>query len=155
MAGLLLLAALGLAWPSIARNGGRGLQATLAAFAIAVALGGAFPFACPPSLDAACHAAERAATLPLHHYLHMLAGVVEFASASLAVVLGTRARSPRTRRVARPLVPVLVLAFPLLGAAYLLGRGGVLIEPVFLVSFSAIVATALTDRPAPSTRAGP
>lgn len=144
-AGLLLLGAVVLARPAIVRNGGRALAAALATFAVAVALGGVFPFACPPSLDAACQAAERSGTLPLSHYLHMLAGVAEFASASAAVVLATRARGERTRRIARPLVPILLVAFPLLGAAYLLDRGGVLVEPVFLVSFSAIVATVLTD----------
>ena len=54
-------------------------------FAVAGAIGGHFAYACPEGLSGACRSAEWHLRLPLHHYLHVLSGIIEFAAISDAV----------------------------------------------------------------------
>ena len=125
----------------------------LVAFAACGMIGARFPYACAEGLDSACRAAERHLDLAPHHYVHMAAGIAEFTTATVAIWLAHR----RTRddrdlegRVAHLLIVVLVVAYPLLGVAYLGDRLGSLIEPVFFVSFSTMVVLELFE---PVTRA--
>jgi hypothetical protein len=149
-AGLVLIAALLLR----GRRGPDGPRAEwpwLVAFAAAGAVGGHFAYVCPEGISASCRSAEWRLALPPHHYVHVLAGIVEFATATVAVYLAWQ----RTRPVERPTTRVirwtgraLVGAYPLLGLAYLTDRMGAFVEPIFFVCFSvmAFVELAESDR---------
>ncbi len=151
IAGLLLLAALLLRGPhdGLAH---RPEWPWLVTFAVVAALGGMFPYACSPGYDAACRRLQWGLALPLHHYLHMLSGITEFFTATMAIVLA-RLADPEGRtlpgRIGHALVPVLLIAYPLLGFAYFRDRIGGLIEPLFFLMFSAILAAELSG---PGTR---
>ena len=154
-AGLLLLVALLLR----GRRGPDGPRAEwpwLVAFAAAGAVGGHFSYVCPEGISATCRSAEWRLALPPHHYVHVLAGIVEFATATVAVYLAWQ----RTRAAARPTTAavrwtgrVLVAAYPLLGYAYLDDRLGAFVEPVFFLCFTAMIAVELAepDRVGPRT----
>jgi Protein of unknown function (DUF998) len=145
-AGLLLLAALLLRGPSDGLTK-RPEWPWLVTFAIVAAIGGMFPYACQPGYDAACRRLQFSFELPLHHYIHMLSGILEFATASIAILLARRS-DPDGRtlrgRVSHFLVPALLVAYPLLGLAYFRDVGGTLIEPAFFLMFSAILAVELS-----------
>jgi hypothetical protein len=118
----------------------------LVVFACAAMAGGLFPYLCPEGLDAACRSAEWGFTLSWRHYVHVVAGIVEFAGATSAAVLAWR----RTRRrngvapvVARVVATVLAVGYPLLAVTYLSGRLGAFVEPFFFLAFSAVVAVEL------------
>ncbi len=146
-AGIVLIAALLLR----GRRGPAGARAEwpwLVAFAAAGAVGGRFAYACPEGLSAACRSAEWRLALPPHHYVHVLAGIVEFTTATVAVYLAwqrTRPLERPTTRVVRWTGRTLVAAYPLLGYAYLTDRMGVFVEPVFFVCFSVMVAVELSE----------
>ena len=118
----------------------------LVVFACAAMLGGLFPYVCAEGLDAACRSAEWGFTLSWRHYLHVIAGIVEFAGATTAAVLAwrrTRGRSGTLPVVARVVATVLAVGYPILAVSYLAGRLGAFVEPVFFLSFSAVVAAEL------------
>ena len=78
----------------------------------------------------------------------MVAGIVEFATATIAVYLAwqrTRAVERPTTRTIRWTGRALAAAYPLLGFAYLTDRLGALVEPIFFVCFSVMVAVELTE----------
>jgi hypothetical protein len=156
-AGLVLLVALLLRGP-VARGLRRYEWPLLLAFAISGAVGGQFSYACPEGLSASCRAAEWRLALPHHHYVHMLAGVAEFVFATVAVYLAwqrTRPQESAVTRTVRWTARALVLAYPVLGFAYLTDRFGAFVEPVFFTCFSAIVAVELleSDQRAPAAPA--
>jgi len=146
-AGLVLVAALLLR----GRRGPTGPRAEwpwLVAFAVSGALGGHFAYVCPEGTSASCRSAEWRLALPPHHYVHVLAGIAEFATATTAVYLAWQ----RTRAVERPTTlairwtgRALVVAYPFLALAYLTDRMGALVEPVFFVCFSAIALIELAE----------
>ena len=140
--GLLLLAAFLLRGAPSGSPAARRFHYCLLLFAAAAALGGLLPFACAPTLDHACHQAERHLQLPAHHYLHMISGVLEFAGATGAVLFGA-ALPGLIGRVARAGRIVLAISYPLLGAAYLTMHLGALAEPPFFITFTTIAAVAL------------
>jgi hypothetical protein len=112
------------------------------------AVGGRFAYACPEGLSAACRSAEWRLALPPHHYIHVAAGIVEFATATIAVYLAWQ----RTRPVERPTTRAvrwtgrtLVVAYPLLGLAYLTDRLGALTEPIFFICFSVMAMVELAE----------
>ena len=120
----------------------------LVAFACAGVLGGLFPYQCPEGLSAACRSAEWSFALSWRHYMHVIAGIVEFGSASTAALLAWR--RARGRPGIRPLVhrgvvAVLAVGYPLLAVTYLTGRFGAFVEPVFFLAFSAVVAAELAE----------
>jgi hypothetical protein len=146
-AGLLLFAALVLR----GRRGPSGPRAEwpwLVAFALAGATGGHFAYACPEGLSAGCRSAEWRLALPAHHYAHVVAGILEFTFATVAVYLAwqrTRPRERLTTRTVRWTGRGLVVAYPFLAFAYLTDRFGAFIEPVFFVCFSVMVAAELLE----------
>ena len=145
LSGILLLAALALRG-SIGRQYRGREWGWLVGFAIAAGAGGKFSYACSSGLSAVCRAQERRLQLPLHHYVHMLSGVLEFATITTAVVLAVRrTRGQRTGSaiVYRSVLRIFYFAYPLLGLAYLTDRLGAFIEPVFFLTFTVIVVTHL------------
>jgi hypothetical protein len=117
-------------------------------FAVAGAVSGHFAYACPEGLSATCRSAEWHLHLPLHHYVHVISGIVEFAAMTTAVVLAwmrTRAHSDWVARTIKAVAVTGLIAYPLLGVAYLTDRFGSFIEPIFFVCFSVMVAVELLE----------
>ena len=83
--------------------------------------------------------------LPVHHYVHVVSGIAEFAT--LTRGRGHRHAAHPARRDARG--PCLLRAwsrrcavgYPLLGLVYLTDRLGTLVEPIFFIAFSVMVLT--------------
>ncbi len=147
VAGLLLLAAL-LLRGSTARNGIRREWKWLVAFAVAGAVGGRYPYACSEGLSETCRQLEWHLQLPIHHYVHVVSGIAEFATLTVAAVIAfrrTRHDGTPEARVYGVVVKALVLGYPLLGLVYLTDRLGTLVEPLFFISFSAVVLAELFE----------
>ncbi|MCU1454480.1 MAG: Uncharacterized protein JWN46_2626 [Acidimicrobiales bacterium] len=141
----------------------------LLTWAAAAAIGGRYPYACAADVSAACSSLEVHLQLPVSHYVHMAAGIIEFGAATMAI---WRARARRIgidltadagaegadgSRDATPDVAdwswrILLVGYPLLAIAYFSGRGGILLEPVFFASFSATAVAHL--RASAAERAG-
>jgi hypothetical protein len=153
-AGLVLVAAL-LLRGSRSPLGRRSEWPWLIAFAVSGAVGGKFAYACPEGLSASCRAAEWRLALPHHHYVHVAAGIAEFLFGTVAVYVAwqrTRPTKSAVSRTVRWIGRVLVIAYPVLGFAYLTDRFGAFVEPVFFTCFSVMVAVELleADRRFPS-----
>jgi hypothetical protein len=117
-------------------------------FAAAGAVGGHFSYACPEGLSAACRSAEWHLRLPLHHYLHVFSGIIEFATMTTAVFLAwkrTRDDSGWVSRSVKGVGVAMLIGYPLLGVAYLTDRFGAFVEPIFFVCFSVMVAIELLE----------
>jgi hypothetical protein len=117
-------------------------------FAIAGAVGGHFSYACPEGLSAACRSAEWHLRLPLHHYLHVISGVIEFATMTTAVYVAwqrTREDSGWVSRSIKGVGVAMLIGYPLLAVAYLTDRFGAFVEPIFFVCFSVMVAVELFE----------
>jgi hypothetical protein len=145
LSGILLLAALALRG-SIGRQYRGREWGWLVGFAVAAGAGGKFSYACSSGLSAVCRAQERRLQLPLHHYVHMLSGVLEFATITTAVVLAvrrTRGQRTASARAYRSVLRIFYVAYPLLALAYLTDRLGAFIEPVFFLSFTLVIVTHL------------
>jgi len=146
-AGIVLLAAL-LLRGAAGRTGRRAEWPWLLAFAVAGAVGGQFSYACPEGLSASCRAAEWRLALPHHHYVHVAAGIAEFAFGTVAVYVAwqrTRAKESPVTRAVRWTGRTMVVAYPILGVAYLTDRFGAFVEPVFFTCFSVMVLTELLE----------
>jgi hypothetical protein len=147
LSGVLVLAALALRGSAGRQYRGRE-WGWLVGFAIAAGAGGKFSYACPEGLSAVCRAQERNLQLPAHHYIHILSGVLEFVTITVALILAVRrTHDQRTwpARVYRSVLRLFYLAYPLLGLAYLTDRLGALIEPVFFISFTVLIITHLFE----------
>ncbi len=86
--------------------------------------------------------------LPLHHYVHVVSGIIEFATLTVAAIVARR----RTRhagtiesRAYAAVVTSLLVGYPLLALVYLTDRLGTLVEPLFFLTFSAMVVTELFE----------
>ena len=126
----------------------------LVAFGSAAAIGGRFSFSCASGLDSTCRYRELHLALPAHHYVHMVMGVAEFAAITMAIVLAfrrTRLGNTLEARAVRALVPVLAIAYPLLGVAFLTDRFGAFVEPVFFVAFTVFMLVELFEPPSKSS----
>ena len=148
LSGLLLLAAL-LATGAHAIAGGEREWLAMAVFAAAGALGGLFPEVCADEVSAACRAREAAFALPVQQYLHIAAGIGEFGGATIVIVLAfrrTRGAGAASARIYRVLLAGLAVAYPLLGAAYLLDRLGAVAEAVFFTGFTTMALTWFSER---------
>jgi hypothetical protein len=146
--GLLLLTAFAVTGPGTGRPGRREWLSMLA-FAVAGALGGLFPEVCADGISATCRRQEWRFELPAAQYIHMVAGIFEFAAITLALAYAWRRSRPsgsRPARVYRGLADGALIAYPLLGAAYLTDRLGGIMEAVFFIGFTIMVATQLAER---------
>ena len=147
LSGVAMLAALVLRGPDAA-DGPRREWKWLLLFAGAGVVGGRFAYACSEGLSATCRRLEWQLALPVHHYVHMAAGIVEFASLTVAAVVAwrrTRGRPEPIARAYRRIVDLLAVGYPLLGVAYLTDRMGMLVEPLFFLSFSAMVLVSVLE----------
>jgi hypothetical protein len=148
VSGLLLLAAF---W---AAGHGASLAArrewlSMLGFAAAGVLGGLFPEVCADGINAVCHREEYHFELPASQYIHMAAGFLEFAAITAALAYAVRrTRRERTRPASayRALAMAALVAYPLLGAAYLFDRLGGVMEAVFFAGFTVMVVTQLAER---------
>ena len=150
-AGILLFAAFALAGHGGSRAGRREWLALLS-FTIAGALGGLFPEVCADGVNPMCHRLEWRFELPASQYIHMLAGIAEFAAITIALLYArrrTRHSAGRIPAVYRGLVAAALIAYPLLGAAYLVNRMGGVMEAVFFAGFTIMVVTELAERSRP------
>ena len=108
------------------------------------------PTPAPRASSASCRSAEYSLQLPAHHYLHMLSGITEFGSITWVGVLAwrrTREQHTLESGVYRLVIASFLVSYPLLAVAYLGDRGGIFIEPVFFLTFTAIVLTELFASP--------
>jgi hypothetical protein len=145
--GLLLLAAFVVTGPARARRD----WLAMLAFAASGALGGVFPEVCADGVSATCRRLEWRFELPATQYIHMVAGITEFAAITIALLYAlrrTKGRSSRPARVYRGLARAALICYPLLGAAYLSDRLGGLMEAVFFTGFTVMVLTELAERTA-------
>jgi hypothetical protein len=152
-AGILLVAAFVLRGAA-GRDGRRPEWKWMVAFAAAGGVGGAYPYACAEGLSASCRRMEWHLQLPVHHYVHVVAGIAEFVFLTTAVLIAarrTRGTDTREAHVYHLLLEGLLVAYPLLGLAYLTDRLGTLIEPVFFLIFSAMVIVQLFEPGVPGT----
>ena len=120
----------------------------LLGFAVAGAIGGHFSYACPEGLSAACRSAEWHLRLPLHHYLHVISGIIEFATITTAVFFAWKRTRDNPGWVSRSIKGVgiaMLIGYPLLAVAYLTDRFGAFVEPIFFVCFSVMVAIELLE----------
>jgi hypothetical protein len=146
--GLLLLAAL---WAAghIPSATGRREWLSMLGFAAAGALGGLFPEVCADGISAVCRRLEYRFELPASQYIHVVAGILEFAGITLALLWAlrrTRRQSTRPAAIYRALAIGAVIAYPLLGAAYLSDKFGGIMEAAFFVGFSVMVIAQLAER---------
>jgi hypothetical protein len=149
-AGLLLIAAFWAAGHGTSRVARREWLSMLA-FAAAGALGGLFPEVCADGVNAVCRRQEYRFELPASQYIHMAAGILEFAAITTALLYAVRrTRHQRTGPAAayRALALAALVAYPLLGAAYLVNRFGGIMEAVFFAGFTVMVITQLGERTA-------
>lgn len=147
LAGVLLVAAL-LLRGSSGRKGARPEWKWLVAFGAAGAIGGRFPYVCSEGLSATCRNLEWHMELPLHHYIHVLSGIAEFAFLTVAVIVAvrrTRGETTREAKAYRVILKVLIIGYPFLGLVYLTDRLGAFVEPVFFLSFSAMILVSLFE----------
>ncbi len=153
VAGVTMLAALLLRGPS-SRHGARREWKWILAFALAGAVGGRFPYACSEGLSATCRSMEWHLQLPLHHYVHIVSGIAEFATLTAAALIAmhrTRDDGTREARVYAVVVWVLALGYPFLGLAYLTDRLGTFVEPVFFVAFCVMLLTEIFEPAGPAS----
>jgi Protein of unknown function (DUF998) len=146
--GLLLLAAFALTGPGRWRPG-RGEWLSMLGFAAAGALGGLCPEVCADGISAACRRLEYHFQLPAVQYIHIAAGIGEFAAVTVALLCAvSRTRGTRScfARAYRMLARGALIAYPLLGAAYLTDRLAGIMEGVFFVGFTVMAATLLAER---------
>jgi hypothetical protein len=156
LSGLLLAGAFLAAGSRSIPGGGREWLGLLV-FAATETLGGLYPEACPDEISASCRAREWSFQLPLPHYVHMVAGILQFGGITAALVLAfrrTRGGRRITARVYRAMVMAAAAAYPLLGAAYLLHRLGGVVEAVFFAGFTVIAAAELYERTSPQRSHG-
>jgi Protein of unknown function (DUF998) len=146
-AGCLLLAAFAVTGPARSRRE----WVAMLAFAAASALGGLYPEVCADGISATCRRLEWRFELPASQYVHIVAGVAEFAAITIALLCAlrrTKHRRTRPARVYRALGRAALIGYPLLGAAYLSDRLGGIMEAVFFTGFTVMVITELAERTA-------
>jgi len=147
-AGVLILMAFLLVGSSKRRADFREWVAMLV-FAVAGAAGGLFPETCTNGISAACRSLEWGFRLPGSHYIHIVAGIVEFGSITLALVFAykrTHGSDTLSARIYHMLGKGAFAAYLLLAIAYLFNVMGSVIEPVFFLGFSIIVVLQLFER---------
>ncbi len=145
-AGLLLMAAFAVLWPTTKAT--RRECLAMIAWAAAGTLGGLFPEVCADGISRTCRDQEWRFQLPVTQYVHVLAGIAEFTAITVALWLALRrTRRHRTRfsRMYLGLAMGAVLAYPLLGLAYLTDTFGGVMEAVFFTGFTIMALTQIAD----------
>lgn len=130
-------------------RGGRRERLAMMGFAIAGAIGGLYPEVCNDTANAVCRRMEWRFELPASQYVHIAAGIFEFTFITVALVfamLRTRGLHTRIAVIYRRLYRGALVAYPLLGAAYLLNRLGGVMEGVFFTGFTVMVLTQIAER---------
>lgn len=120
----------------------------LVAFAAFGVIGGIFIYACPEGTSSVCRNLEWHLHLPLHHYIHALAGIAEFATLTIGVGLAARQRRSEHgfgKRSHQALFIALLALYPLFGVAYLADGIGEIVEPLFFVIFTVVIALELIE----------
>ena len=121
----------------------------LVAFAVSGAAGGYFPEQCLDTINRSCHLDELELQLGGAQYLHIVAGILEFAAITGVLILSYRRtrgeRSPEAR-IYRSLYLGAWVLFPLLAIAYLFVLGGSFVEGAFFTGFTLIVVTQIFER---------
>jgi len=124
----------------------------LALFACGGIAGGVYSQVCADEMSSTCRSAEWRLHLPMGHYLHIVAGILEFAAITWTLYLAQR-RTAGTgspfAKIYRILAIGIALAYPVLGIAYLSDHYGAYIEVVFFVGFTAIVLAQVGERTFP------
>lgn len=149
--GVLLLAAFGVASAGRVASGARREWAAMLIFAAGGAVGGLYPEVCADGISARCRSQEWRFQLPASQYIHIAAGIVEFAAITIALLLAfrrTRGGLSRPAWLYRALLAGAVIGYPLLGVAYLVNVWGGVMEAVFFAGFTVMVATQLAERTA-------
>lgn len=121
----------------------------LIAFGLSGIIGGLFPYACPEGKNDLCRDAEWHFELPLHHYIHMVSGIFEFAFATIAIICMWRrlraAAESAWRRTGELLALGLVVGYPALALSYLTDRWDAPVEAFFFVLFAVLVGAAFLE----------
>ena len=157
LAGILMVAALALRGPLVAGSVRREWK-WMVAFAVAGALGGRYTYACAEGLSAACRSMEWHLRLPVHHYVHVVSGITEFATLTVAAALAARRTRGQATAVARLYARIwtaLLVGYPFLAASYLFDKLGTLVEPYFFVLFSVMVLAEVFEAPGSLITAAP
>jgi hypothetical protein len=148
MAGLLIvLAFVAVGWWSL--RAGLREWVSMVVFGAAVAIGGRFPETCPDEISRACKDHEWHFQLSLQEYLHVIAGISEFAAITLALVFAyqrTRGRGGIVPIVYWGLLVGAIIAYPGLAVAYLFNFAGSIVEGLFFTGFTVMVVTQLRER---------
>ncbi len=122
----------------------------LVAFSVAGMMGALTPYVCAESSSLSCRQLERHLQLPPRHYLHIVAGVAEFLFITIAawrIFQRTKTGPPQLQRAAQGVIITLTVAYPALVAVYLGDYFGAFVEPVFLLSFCAVMAMEIFEPP--------
>jgi hypothetical protein len=147
-AGVLMIGAF-LALRPVGRTAGRSEWLAMLGFAVAGSLGGLFPEVCADGINAVCRRQEWEFELPASQYIHIVAGILEFAAITVALLLAvrrTRSQPGRVARLYRGLAIGALIAYPLLGLAYLTDELGGVMEGVFFAGFTVMVLAQLAER---------
>ncbi len=148
VAGLLLFAAfLVVGSQSLERSMGEWLL--LIVFALSGAAGGYFPEHCLDTINRSCHVDELELQLSGAQYLHIVAGIFEFAAITGVLVLAyrrTRGETSKEARIYRSLYLGAWVGYPLLAVAYLFVLGGSFVEAAFFTGFTLVVITQISER---------
>jgi len=118
-------------------------------FTIGGAIGGIFSETCSDTTSAVCRHLEIRFQLPAHHYLHILAGIVEFGAITFALYHAynrTKGRKSTIAKLYRVLGRGALIGYPLLALAYLTNRLGGFIEIFFFIAFSIFIVLQLIER---------
>ncbi len=155
LASLLTLIALALRGP-LGRVGERRAEFPwIVIFAVAGMAGSLSPYACAEGTYPTCRRLEWHFQLPMHHYLHIASGIVEFAAMTIAVELArhrTKGEFTPEGRAARAIIKVLYVAYPALAIAYLADAFGAFVEPVFFLTFCAMLVVEVFEPQGESSR---
>ena len=141
LSGILLIIALAMIYRKANRLDFKEWAAVLL-FGVFGSIGGIFSESCADEISASCRAAEWGFRLPLHHYIHMLAGVAEFAAITYSLYLAhtrTKNQVNRPGKVYKFLWRSAFYAYPLLGIAYIFDIYGAIMEIVFFIGFTILI----------------
>jgi hypothetical protein len=118
-------------------------------FAVSGAIGGIFSEVCEDGISQICRQQEIRFQLPASQYIHMGAGIAEFACITIALFHSyrrTRSSQARLAILYRRLGLGAIICYPLLGLAYLVDRLGGVMEAVFFIGFTLMVLTQVVER---------